>query len=184
MKPAYDLYSWNIDGLIGSDAVHYAHTILTKHGAELSQDCVLMLAEDAEESPLPVGIEDPEAALARLSTWPSLGSIEYHLDDVSIIVTFHTSESNDTGAHCIQMSVSSDWFDRLRPVSEQTFGAIASEIHAITMADRTVMRWTGRPLEVTWDEELIRLQSGAVEGEYDVDLYRVPPDRGERGDLG
>lgn len=174
MKPAYDLYSLFTGGMPAEGAVRVTDAVLGQHGAALNDDCVLILADFGDETPPPNVIADAETALAQLAGWPALGSIEYHLGDVSVLATFHAMEaSKGTRVSCIQLSVSSDWFDRLRPMSEEKFGSIANELHSTATADRTVMSWRGRPPDISWAEEIERLQAGVVEGEYDVDLRRA-----------
>jgi hypothetical protein len=175
MKPAYELYSWRLEGIPHETAVAITNTVLTRHGAEIDQDCVLILNDHEDQMSSTDFVNDAKTALARLAEWPSLGSIEYHLGDVSVVATFHLRDegSPERSVGCIQLSVSSDWFDRSRPISEQEFGSIARELHAAARADRTVMTWSGRPSDVSWRDELQRLQGGVREGVYDVDL-RLP----------
>ena len=171
MRPSYSLYSWFIDGISSESAVYSLDKILRKHGATLNQDCVLLLNDDDGDAPASDYIDDPELALAQLVAWPSHGSIEYDLGDVFLVTTFHSEEGSPVGRiHCIRLSMPSDWFDDHRPISEQRLGSIAGDLHSTMMANRTVMGWSGPAPRVYWSDELQRLRTGIVEGEYDVDL--------------
>jgi hypothetical protein len=171
MKPGYDMFAWMIDGILPEKGVPLVHDVMSRQGAVLDPDSVFVLNRCGDQLSIADFVDTAEATLAQLAAWPTLGSVEYLLDEVSIAISFHPiDEMRDRRVGCIQLSVSSDWFDRHRPMSEETFSAIGSALHSAVAATRTVMNWNSAPPDISWMDEFKNLQSGIMKGEYDLDL--------------
>ena len=168
---SYQIYSLLTKGITSSAGVSATNQILKEFHGNIEEDCLLILEDTAIEEMEPAYVKDGDTALQRLQEWPTLGSIEYSMPEILILVSFkHLPTSNFVS--CVKLSLPTKSFESLDEKNKRHYSQIAAMLHEALGSARTIMDWGLELGGFSWIEEIERLKKRVFEGEYSLDLRK------------
>lgn len=169
MSETYDFVSVLVDGMPAGDAVGVTDHVLRSAGAVIGPDSMLLLNDTASVEIDDVElVTDPEAALRRLAGWPTFGRIDYQFDDGHLIGVFLDGPEGTGTVNAVGLSVPGRVMDGDPAARERVLDVLAA-LHRALGADRTVGQFgLVNYLRFSWQDEVRRLRSGDIAGDYDT----------------
>lgn len=167
MSEPYQIFALMPQGLPAAKAVFRTHEVFAELGGSLDEDSLLILNDTPDEEPEPEEIGDPAAALERLATWPTLGSIVYAMPEGMTTVTFQT-KSDTCLVQSVSVSILEKAFEGGGQQSKARYLTLARKLHDKLHAKRTILEWGLEYGGFRWREEIERLKEGAFAGTFDL----------------
>lgn len=164
MSEPYQLYLLFSHGMEPRAAIGAVHDVLSRNGAVIDEDSLLILNGHDGDEPEPAYVHNPDEALATLAAWPALGSIDYMICDGMTTVDFK-EQRGDVAA--IELSVLVGAFERSED-HQQCYLRIATLLDQALQPARAVMQWGLSASDFQWEAEVGRVRAGQFEGTYDL----------------
>jgi hypothetical protein len=163
MSEFYQIACLVPSGRSAEKTVRECHEFLRLNRIEMAEDSLLLLHEFGQDEPDPEPISDDEAALKKLLSWPTFGTIDYAAPEGIITVSYFGS-TDAGGITCVMISIPDGIFERSN--ARPRYTDIARKLHRKLEAKRTIMDWALQAHGFSYDAELTRLKSGQFSDSY------------------